>query len=171
MNDLWVVGLAGAAVGGALGWPLMRWALEAGAVTRDGPKVPVRLLGAMLLLGAIAVGLIAADHSELLAPGARLVVEHVVYAGNLIFWALLVIWIRTAIGLETRDSFRTVLIAAPLVAYAIYVSQSSAPPRFVWLLPVGTAATIYVCAQWIRSDIRHSALPAQRSLDRHRRPT
>jgi AraC-like DNA-binding protein len=145
-NDLWVVGMTGAVLGGALGWPLLRRPNDTA-----GTRIPIRLLGAMLLMGAAAVGLIAADHGDLLSPAAALVTGHVVYAGDLVFWALFVIWVRRAIGAGTVTPAWVVLLSAPLVAYAAYAAQGHGPPPFVWLLPVGTASIAYAAASWFRA--------------------
>jgi AraC-like DNA-binding protein len=66
-NDLWVVGLTGAAIGGVIGWPLLRRP----AVTSGGTTLATRPLGALLLLGGAAVGLIAINHSGLVGSAAR----------------------------------------------------------------------------------------------------
>ena len=64
MNDLWVFGFTGAMLGGALGWPLLRWP----GATNDVTAAQRRLLGSLFLLGAVAAALIAADHGQLTSP-------------------------------------------------------------------------------------------------------
>jgi AraC-like DNA-binding protein len=113
----------------------------------------MRWLGAMVIMGAAAVALIAVEHSERVSPAWRLASDHLQYAGNLVFWALLVIAVRTAVGLDTSRAARAVLVAAPLAAYAAGAVVTSRPPRFIWMLPVGTMATAYVCARVARSGL------------------
>lgn len=137
MNDLWMVGFTGAAVGAALGWPLLR---APGA----------RLLGSLLFLGSLAAATIAARHGAILPTNIATISEHVIYAGDLIFWAALVIWVRSAMGYTTAIRDRTTLVGTPLVAYAVIAAWTGDAPRFIWLLPVGTAASSYVYVLWNR---------------------
>ena len=153
--ELWAIGLTGAAVGGALGWPLVRRpAAEAGLDTR--------LLGVMLLLGAVAAALIAAEHGNVLPPLTERMAAHLISFGDLVFWSLLVLWIRGATGRETGTSGRGLLVALPLVAYAVLaVAHGGRPPRFIWLLPAGVAAAVYATTMWLGSA---RAAPPDRAL-------
>jgi AraC-like DNA-binding protein len=137
MNDLWMVGFTGAAVGAALGWPLLR--------------VPnARLLGSLLLFGGVAAAMIAASHGNLFPDDVAGLTEHIVSAGNLVFWAALVIWVRSAMRRDTPTHVRAAVIAVPLIAYAAYVIDTTEPPPFLLMLPVGTAASTYVFVLWLR---------------------
>ena len=96
MNELWAIGLTGAMVGGALGWPLVR-----GLGGTGDQAAERRMLGVLFLLGAVAVALIATVHSRHMSPLAALSAQHVVSAGDLVFWSLLTVWVRRATGLAT----------------------------------------------------------------------
>ena len=146
MNELWMIGLTGAAVGGALGWPLMRGP----RVTNVGTAVPLRLLGVLLFLGGVSVGLIALRHSSLLPPAISRATEHLVYAGNLTFWAALVIWVRSAVARPTPVYLRLAMFVAPLLVYSAFALRTQSVPSFIWLLPAGTVASGYMCTLWLR---------------------
>jgi AraC-like DNA-binding protein len=152
MNELWMIGLTGAAVGGALGWPLVRGPL----VTNAGTARSMRQLGVLLLMGGATVGLIAMRHSTLLPSAIATAAEHVVYAGNLTFWGALAIWVRSAMGRSTHPYVSAAMLGAPLVAYVGAALQMQSAPRFIWLLPAGTVATTYMCALWWRNRERHA---------------
>ena len=150
MNELWMIGLTGAAVGGALGWPLVRAPL----VTNAGTVRWMRQLGALLLMGGVTAGLIAMRHSTLLPSALATAAGHFVYAGNLTFWGALVIWVRSAMGRSTHRYVCVTMLGAPLMAYAAAAVQMQSAPRFIFLLPAGTVATTYMCALWLRNRDR-----------------
>src|SRR5688572_6871876 len=77
VNDLWTVGLAGAMVGTAVGWPLLR----VRAVTGDVTTGSTRMVGGLLLGGALATAIIAVSHSELASPSVALSFEHLQKSG------------------------------------------------------------------------------------------
>ena len=139
MNDLWAVGLTGAMVGGALGWPLLRHASGPGDAAPDQP----RMLGAMFLLGAAAVTLIATSHGGIAPPPLADLLEHIEYAGDLLFWALLTLWLRRATGLDTSPAVTAAIVAAPLSLYLVAATATHEPPRFIWLLPASVLGTGY----------------------------
>jgi AraC-like DNA-binding protein len=145
MNDLWTVGLAGAMVGTAVGWPLVR----VRAVTGDATTGSTRMIGGLLLGGALATAIIAVSHSELPSPPVALSFEHLQKSGNLLFWSLFVIWIRRSTGLQSGARATVALVAAPLVTYAASASVISGPPGFVWLLPAGAVAATYALRRWL----------------------
>jgi AraC-like DNA-binding protein len=146
MNDLWVIGFTGAAVGGAVGWPLLRGVRVTNGVTPPA----IRLLGALLLFGGMSAGVIAARHGALLSPAIAIAAEHVIYGGNLLFWTALTIWVRSALGVSTARHAAAALMALPCAAYLAYAVVFREPPPFIVLLPVGTAATGYLCTLWLR---------------------
>ena len=146
MNDLWTVGLAGSMVGTAVGWPLVR----VRAVTGDVTTGSMRMIGGLLLGGALATALIAVSHSELPPPSVALSFEHLQKSGNLLFWSLFVLWVRRSTGLQTGAQTTVALIAAPLAAYLAIATVIGEPPGFVWLLPAGGVAASYALCRWLR---------------------
>ena len=151
-SDLWAIGLTGAVVGGALGWPLLRW---------QGPPAGanLRLLGAMLLIGAAAVACISAAHGDLLPPLTAWTAGHLLYAGDLVFWSLLVTWVRGATGRTTTAMMRAAVVGVPLAAYAaLTAAQGFARPSFIWLLPAGYAAATYTAALWWRAPADEASM-------------
>jgi AraC-like DNA-binding protein len=139
MGELWTVGLTGAAVGGAIGLPLLRAA--AGSL---------RTLGWLLLFGGLSGAVIAARHGGLLGAAMHDVSEHVTHAGNLVFWAALVAWVRAAMNLTTPRYVTVWAFAAPLGAYVAYALLAGDVPRFMWLLPAGWIASIHMALLWAR---------------------
>jgi AraC-like DNA-binding protein len=146
MNDLWAVGLAGALVGTAVGWPLLRLR----AVTNDVTGGSLRMVGALLIGGAVATALIAVTHSRLPSPSMALSFEHLQKGGDLLFWSLLTLWIRYSTGAHTSRHTQIVLIAAPILTYAIFAARMDEPPGFAWLLPMGGASALYALIRWFR---------------------
>jgi AraC-like DNA-binding protein len=138
MNELWIVGFTGAALGGALGWPMLR------------ASNSFRLLGSLLLLGAVAAGVIAARHGAIVPAGVAGAAAHLTQGGNLLFWAGFVVWVRAALHLRMSAPIRTALFVVPLAGYGMYVLRYGDVPQFVWLLPAGTAASAYAYALWWR---------------------
>jgi AraC-like DNA-binding protein len=145
-NDLWAIGLTGAMVGGALGWPLVR-----GMGRTAGGAAERRMLGALFLLGSIAVALIATAHSGRMPPMAAVSVEHVVSAGDLVFWSLLTVWVRRVTGLSTSTQAMVNGVGVPLLAYALLAVALNGPPPFVWLLPVSASGAAYAVSRCVRS--------------------
>jgi AraC-like DNA-binding protein len=157
MNELWSIGLTGAAVAGAVGWPLVRRS-SASVET----AVSVRVLGAMLLLAGLAAAIIAATHGRLITSNAARAGEHFLNGGDLVFWAVLLIWFRGATSLRTTPAAAALLIVAPLAAYVSYVAWVGDAPRFIWLLPAGMLSSATVMTTWLRR--RGSCSPADRAL-------
>ena len=158
VNDLWTVGLAGAMVGTAVGWPLLR----VRAVTGDVTTGSTRMIGGLLLGGAVATALIAVSHSELASPSVALSFEHLQKSGNLLFWSLFVLWIRRSTGLRTGAKGAFAVVAAPLLTYAVGAGRIGGPPEFIWLLPLGGLATIYALRRWFRNGQHRSPLMVDR---------
>ena len=158
INDLWTVGLAGAMVGTAVGWPLLRVRAVAGDVTTGS----TRMIGGLLLGGALATALIAVSHSELASPPVALSFEHLQKGGNLLFWSLFVLWIRRSTGLRTGAEAALAVVAAPLLTYAIGAGRIGGPPEFIWLLPHGGLATIYAVRRWFRNGQQRGPLMVDR---------
>ena len=153
MTELWFIGITGAAVGGVLGWPMIRYA----------SLTSVRLLGYLLCFGGVAAALIAAQHGAIVPRSWLPAVEHLLAAGNLAFWAGVVLWVRTCIGDETSRLASVLLFALPLSLYGAYALTTGDVPRFVWLLPAGTTASAYIYVLWARrrhepGDALHGAL-------------
>jgi AraC-like DNA-binding protein len=150
LSDLWTVGLAGAMVGTAVGWPLVR----VRTVTGDETRESTRMIGWLLLGGALATALIAVSHSDLPTPSVALSFEHLQKSGDVLFWSLFVLWIRRSTGLQTGAKAAFALVAVPLLTYAAVAGRMAAPPEFVWLLPVGGLATAYALCRWFK-DRQH----------------
>jgi len=161
MNDLWAVGLTGAMVGGALGWPLVRGL----GGTADG-AAERRMLGVLFLLGSIAVALIAIAHSRRMPPMAALSVAHVVSAGDLVFWSLLTVWVRRVTGLSTSTQAMVKGVVVPLLAYALLAVALNGPPPFVWLLPVSASGAAYAVSRRVRSGASREGANRERLLTR-----
>jgi AraC-like DNA-binding protein len=148
-NDLWAIGLTGAAVGGAVGWPLLRRPSAAPAVAGPG----VHLLGTMLVLGAAAVAMISVNHSGSTTPATRLTLGHLVYAGDVLFYSLLVVWIRGVVRRPFSPAAARLAVGLPLAGYAAAATATwPTPPPFIVLLPVGAAAATYAAMLWKRAD-------------------
>jgi AraC-like DNA-binding protein len=133
-----------APLGGALGWPLLRWP----GATNDVTAAERRLLGSLFLLGAVAVALIAADHGQLTSRRIAISLEHLEYSGNLLFWSLFVVWVRRSTGLQSSRHAVALIIAMPLRIYATAGAAGERAPRFIWLLPAGYLASIYAGVRW-----------------------
>ncbi len=120
------------------------------------------MIGGLLLGGALATALIALSHSELATPSIALSFEHLQKSGNLLFWSLFVLWIRRSTGLRTGAHAAFALVAVPLVTYAVVAGRIARPPEFMWLLPFGGFATIYVIRRWFRNSRHRSPLMVDR---------
>lgn len=139
MNELWVVGFTGAVVAAALSWPLLGWSHGTSTVM----SAHHRMLGVLLLLGAIAAALIATDHGQLASPRVAISLEHLVYAGDVLFWSLLTLWMRRATHMKLRTASTVAIVGMPLGLYAGLVSIFDGPPRFIWLLPLSVLGAGY----------------------------
>ena len=141
-------------VGTAVGWPLLR----VRAVTGDVTTESTRMIGGLLLGGAVATALIAVSHSDLPSPSVALSFEHLQKSGNLLFWSLFVLWIRRSTDLRTDAKATFALVAAPLLTYGAAAGRLAGPPEFVWLLPLGGLATVYALCRWFRNCQHRSPL-------------
>jgi AraC-like DNA-binding protein len=161
VNDLWVIGLTGATAAGVLGWPLLRWPAPAGDA-----RTLMRLLGVIFLVSAPVLLLISAMHGQLLPQPMALPVGHIVYASNLTFWALFIVWVRRAVGLETGVAAVAGLTLVPLLIYIGLAAIAGNVPPFLWLLPAGCVASFYACTRVVAIGAHRSGEPEHLLLTR-----
>ena len=154
MTDaLWITGLFGGALGGALAYPLV--AHRPSRTTRPG-----FLLGLLLTLAATLAGLVSLRHGDLLGPADR-VVSHLVNIVGLCLGPVFLAWLGAFLR-TPAPAWQARAAWLPLASYVVAMPllPGGRTPHFAWLLPVIVCVTIAGFARW-RAASRSGSAPAQ----------
>lgn len=141
-DQLWVFGMGGAVVGGALGAPLLR----------SGVDRHRQWLGGLLVTFGLLATLAATRHGRLATGPLDLAAAHLIDLLGLVAMPGLVCWAAAVTGVHPLRHGGAGLLWTPLGAYVLLVvGREGAPVPFAWLLPIAVGFTALAADVWVRA--------------------